>query len=183
MLISLLKTNTKITSKVLSVRIKNASYLLLSSNQTEFVKNRFIKESWRLILDILEIANTPSLESIIVIVDIEKAFDSDNQGFLLHIVPKYEFAIDFVSWIKTILKNQGSCIINGEKTIKYFKLVSDFWQEDPISAYLIILVLKISFISVKNNPKDTVSNIFTYEFLYTVYDDDTTFFSKVEYLS
>ena len=178
MLISLLKTDMKITSEILSVRTKNALYLLTSSNQTEFVKNMFIKESWRLILDILEIANTPPLESFLVIVYIEKAFHSDNQGFLLHIVPKYEFAIDFVSWIKTILKNQGSCIINGEKTIKYFKLVSDFWQEDPISAYLIILVLKISFISVKNNPKDTVSKIFTYEFLYTVYDDGTTFSQK-----
>ena len=178
MLISLLKTDMKITSEILSVRTKNALYLLTSSNQTEFVKNMFIKESWRRILDILEIANTPPLESFLVIVYIEKAFHSDNQGFLLHIVPKYEFAIDFVSWIKTILKNQGSCIINGEKTIKYFKLVSDFWQEDPISAYLIILVLKISFISVKNNPKDTVSKIFTYEFLYTVYDDGTTFSQK-----
>ena len=31
-------------------------------------------------------------------------------------------SIDFVSWIKTILKNQESCIINREKTTKYFKL-------------------------------------------------------------
>ena len=43
---------------------------------------------------------------------------------------------------------------------------------------MIILVLEIFFISVKNNPKNTVSKIFTYEFLYTAYDDDTTFFLK-----
>ena len=43
---------------------------------------------------------------------------------------------------------------------------------------MIILVLEIFLISVKNNPKNTVSKIFTNEFLYTAYDDDTTFFLK-----
>ena len=46
--ISLLNTNMKIISKVLSTRIKN----VFKSNQTEYVKNRFISESERVISDI-----------------------------------------------------------------------------------------------------------------------------------
>ena len=86
--------------------------------------------------------------------------------------------MDFVSWIKTILKNQESCIINGGKTTKYFKLERGARQGDPISAYLFILVLEIFFIFVKNNPKVKGLNIFKHEFLYTAYTDGITFFLK-----
>ena len=43
--ISLLNTDMKIISKVLSTRIKGVLPYLISSNQTAYVKNRFISES------------------------------------------------------------------------------------------------------------------------------------------
>ena len=68
-----------------------------------------------MILDIVEIANTLALVGLLVTVDIEKAFDSVNHCFLLQILQKFEFGIEFVNWIKAILKNQESCDINGGK--------------------------------------------------------------------
>ena len=97
----------KIVSKVLSTRIKNV--FLISSNQTTHLKNRFISESGRVISGILEISNSLALEGFLVTVGIEKAFDSVNHCFLLHVLRKFGFGIDFVSWIKTILNNQDSC--------------------------------------------------------------------------
>ena len=96
-------------------------------------------------------------------------FDSVNHCFLLQILRKFRFCIDLVSWIKTILNNQESCIINCGKATKYFKLTL---QGDTISAYLFILVLEIFFIYVKG------LNIFKHELSYTAYADDTTFFLK-----
>ena len=116
--ISLLNTDTKIISKVLSTRIKNVLRFLISSNQMVYVKNRFISKSGRVILDILGIANRLALDGFLVTIDIEKAFDFVNHCFLLKTLQKYGFRIDFVSWIKTTVK---SCIINSGKTTKYFK--------------------------------------------------------------
>ena len=93
----------KIISEVLSTRIKNVLPFLICSSQMMYVKNRFISESGRVISDILEISNSLSLEDfLLVTVDIEKAFDSVNHCFLLQILQKFGFGIDFVSWIKTI---------------------------------------------------------------------------------
>ena len=171
--ISPLNTDMKIITKVLSTRIKNVLPFLISSNQTAHVKNRFIGESGTVISDILEIANTLALEGFLVTVDIEKAFDSVNHWFLLKILRKFGFGIDLLSWIKTILKNQESCTINGGKTTKDFKLERGARQGDPISTYLLILALEIFFIFVKNNPKVKGMKIFRHEFLYTAYADDT----------
>ena len=102
-----------IISKVLSTRIKNVLPCLISPNQTAYVKNRFISEGGRVISDILEIPSSLALESSLVTVDIENAFDSVNNCFLLQVLRKFVFGIDFVSRIRTILNNQGSCIINS----------------------------------------------------------------------
>ena len=69
-----------------------------------------------MISDILEIANTLALEGFLVTVDIEEAFDCVNHCFLLPTLRKFGFGIDFASWIKTILENKESCIINGGNT-------------------------------------------------------------------
>ena len=103
----------KIISKVLSTRIKNVLPFLISSNQTAYFKNKFIRESWRVISDILEVASTLALEGFLVTVHIEKAFDFVNHCFLLQILQKFGFGKDFVSWIKTV-KNLASLTVEKQ---------------------------------------------------------------------
>ena len=56
-----------------------------------------------------------TLEGFLVTVDVEKALDSVNHCFLLHILRKFGFGIDFVSWIKTILNNRDLASLTVEK--------------------------------------------------------------------
>ena len=86
-----------------------------------------------MISDILDITKTLALEGFLVIKDIERSFDSVNHCFLLQILQKFGFGIDFISWIKTILKTQEPCIINRGITTKYLKLERGARQGDPIS--------------------------------------------------
>ena len=64
--ISLLNTDMKIIREVLSARIKNMLSFLISTNQTAYVKNRFIRKSGRVISDIVAISNTLPLEGFLV---------------------------------------------------------------------------------------------------------------------
>ena len=176
--ISLLNTDTKLVSKALAMRLKQVIPSLVSYNQTAYVENRFIGENGRLISDILEITKQTEIEGYLLTIDIEKAFDSVNHFFLLHSLKEYGFGKQFLQWIRTILKNQQSCVLNGGITTPYFKLERGTRQGDPISAYLFILVLEIFFKIVKENPNIKGLNIFNHEFLYSAYADDTTFFIK-----
>ena len=84
--------------------------------------------------------------------------------------------IIYESWIKMLLKNQESCVINGEHTAKYFKLGRGACQGDPIPVYLFIIAMEIFLIIIKTNKNIQGLKIFGHEYSYTAYADDTTFF-------
>ena len=105
------------------------------------MKGRFIIEDGKLISDVLEICDKLQIKGFLMIVDIEKASDSINQFFLIKVLEKSGFEKDFIKWIKILLQNQESWIVNGGTTTNYFKLEKGTRQGEPISAYLFILVL------------------------------------------
>ena len=111
-------------------------------------------------------------------VDIEKAFDSINRCFLIKLLKKFGFEKYFTKWIKILLQNQESCIVNGGTTTNYFKLGKGTRQGDPISAYLFLLVLEIVFLFSKEIKNINCLNMFDKTFLYKACADDTTFFLK-----
>ena len=98
--------------------------------------------------------------------------------FLIAILEKIGFGTEFIEWIKVLLNNQESCVINGGKTSKYFKLERGTRQGDPISAYLFIIVLEVVFRIIKETSNIKGFEIFQKKFIYTAYADDTTFFLK-----
>ena len=118
--ISLLNIDTKLISKVFASRLKNLP-CLISSDQTAYVKGIFISEGGRLISDVVEMCDKLQIKGFLMTVDIEKAFDSINHCFLIKVLEKYGFEKDFIKWIKILLQNQESCIVNGRTTINYFK--------------------------------------------------------------
>ena len=60
------------------------------------------------------------LNDLLVTIDIQKAFDSVNHQFLTLALKRYEFGKMFIKWVKTILNNQESFIINGGLTTTKF---------------------------------------------------------------
>ena len=110
----------ELISKVLASRLKSVISSIVNENQVAYVNNRFISESGRLMSDVLEITNSLHIEGILMTVDIEKAFDSISHFFLMYMLKKFGFGNDFRKWIKLLMTNPESCVINGGKTTPYF---------------------------------------------------------------
>ena len=86
------------------------------------------------------------IKDYLLTVDYKKTFDILNHKFLIAVLKKYRFGEDFIDWIKILLREQQSYIINGSQTTTYFHLESGARQGDPISAYLFVLALELFFI-------------------------------------
>ena len=120
--IFLLNVDVKLIFKALVERLKNFLPEIISPNQNAYVKNRCISEEGELISDHLETSEVLIKEGFLVTIDIEKVFHSVNHHFLIAILEKICFGTELIEWIKPLLNNKNSRVINGEKTSKDFKL-------------------------------------------------------------
>ena len=74
--ISLLTVDYKILAKTIANRLKKCLDILIHSDQSGFLKGRNIGNNVRLITDIIEYAKLNNIPGAILLLDIQKAFDS-----------------------------------------------------------------------------------------------------------
>ena len=166
----------KILNKALASKLKKVLKTIVGANQTAYVEGRFIGEASRLISDVLEVTKECNIPGYMVLMDVEKAFDSMDHGFLLEVLKIFGFGENFIDWIKIILTNQESCVMNGGNSTGYFKLERGARQGDPISAYLFILVMEVFFQMIRTNRSIKGVNICGHIFNIVAYADDATAF-------
>ena len=94
--ISLMNVDAKIASKALAMRVKKMIYKLVYTDETAYIKCRFIGESVRLIEDLLEYADQENEDGILFPADIEKAFDSAEHSFIYATLEKFGFGGNFI---------------------------------------------------------------------------------------
>ena len=95
---------------------------LIALQQTAYVQNRYTGKAGRLFFYILDISDKLRIDGYLVTLDIDKAFDSFDHGFLLILLKTIGFDNNFIDWIKILLTNHESCVINGASSTSYFKL-------------------------------------------------------------
>ena len=74
--ITLLNVDYKIASKAIAKRMESLLPRLVHSDQTGFVKDRYIGENIRFISDIMEQTRKDNIPGIFVSLDFSKAFDT-----------------------------------------------------------------------------------------------------------
>ena len=176
--ISLLNIDVKIFNKALANRLKKVLSSIVGANQTAYVEGRFIGEATRLISDILDVTKECNIPGYMVMMDVEKAFDSMDHEFLLDALKVYGFGENFIKWIRIILTKQESCVMNGGNSTGYFNLGRGARQGDPISAYLFILVIEVFFQMIRKSRSIKGVNICGHVFNIVAYADDTTVFCR-----
>ena len=82
--------------------------------------------------------------------DIEKAFDSLDHNFILAVLEKMGLRSHFIQWIRTLLNDQQSCVMNNGTKTGYFNLNRGRRHGDPLSAYLFALAIEVLFIMIRD---------------------------------
>ena len=69
-------------SKVIAYRLKRILNNLTHTDQTAYIKGRYIGENIRLIEDVLHYTDLADMSGVLLCIDFEKAFDSLNWDFV-----------------------------------------------------------------------------------------------------
>ena len=172
--ISLINVDAKIISKVIAVRVKNVLPSIIHHNQTGYVKDRYIGETVRSILDIMEFTDEENIPGILIFIDFKKAFDTLEWQYLFNCLKAFNFGPNLIAWVKTFYQNIQSCVMNNGMASDYFTLERGVRQGDPLSPYLFLLAIETLAISIRENPEIDGIKIDKNETKLLQYADDTT---------
>ena len=149
--ISLLNTDYKILTKLLSTRLQNVISTIVATDQTGYIKNRYIGENIRTVVDVIDYLKEYNKPGILLQSDFEKAFDSVSWNFLYMTLKQFGFGENFRKWISTIYNNPQCCVTNNGYHSEFFQITRGIRQGCPISALLFILVVEVMAINIRKN--------------------------------
>ena len=102
--ISLLNTDYKIITNCIALRLKRVLPSIIHSDQTGFLKGRYIGENIRLVLDVIEYVKDNDLSGMMFPIDFEKAFDKLEWSFIFKTLKQFNFGDDLIKWVKVFLQ-------------------------------------------------------------------------------
>ena len=141
--ISLTNIDYKILALSLSLRLQEVAHKVINTDQTGFIKNRYIGCNVRLVKDIIEFAEKYDKEGAMLFLDFKKAFDSLEWDFLFQTLKKFNFGDEFIHWVRVLYHNPTAKIKNNNFLSDEFRLARGVRQGCPLSALLFTIAVEI----------------------------------------
>ena len=92
----------KFLTKILASRLQQVLPKIICNCQTGYIKGRQIGCSIKTIEDICDCCYERDISGLMLIADIEKAFDSLNWEFVRKTLDFLKFGLNFIKWFDTI---------------------------------------------------------------------------------
>ena len=108
--VTLLNVDYKIATKVIANRLAKVLPDIISSNQTGYVKNRYIGENVRVISVVIDSTKAKQTQGTALFLDFKKAFDSIEWEYLYKVLDVFNFKQDFKRWVKVFYTDISSCV-------------------------------------------------------------------------
>ena len=174
--ITLLNVDCKIATKAIAKRIEPYLPTLIRSDQTGFIKGRYIGENIRLIEDVMEYTKVHNIPGILIALDFKKAFDSLEWGYIMNTLDAFNFGTSIKRWISTFYSNIESAVINNGFLTNWFKPSRGVRQGCPLSPFLFILSAELLANKIRQDTKIKGIKILENEIKLSQFADDTNLF-------
>ena len=174
---TLLNVDCKVAPKVIAKRIESSLPNLVHSDQTGFIKGRYIGQNIRLIIDIIEHTKSQNIPGILVSLDFQKAFDSLGWSFMMNTLDIFNFGASIKRWISAFYTNIESAPINNGFTTNWFKPSRGVRQGCPLSPYLLVLSVELLSNKIRQEANIKGAKIFRNEIKVSQFADDTNLLS------
>ncbi len=172
--ITLLNSDYKIFSGILSTRLQNVLQRIIGHTQNGFIKGRDISECSRFIYDTIHESKRKKLTAILLLLDFEKAFDSLDHGFIEKCLNFYGFGPNYVKLIKILYKNTKCCVLYNGHLSQHFNVERGCRQGDPFSSNIFTLCISTLAACLLYDINVKGLSIYGSEYLITQFADDAT---------
>ncbi|KAJ3530055.1 hypothetical protein NMY22_g8737 [Coprinellus aureogranulatus] len=180
--ITVLNTDYKILTRLMSDRLSKVVHKLVHPDQAGFIKDRSIFDQTELIRLVLEVGESEDNQGAIVCLDQEKAYDKVRHDFLWATMEKFGLPESFTRTMQHLYADaKTSIILNGVKGRKYL-ITRGVRQGDPLSCLLFDLAIESLATAIRKSPlrgmaydgidKKIVCNLFA--------DDTTVFLDRTD---
>lgn len=150
--ISLINTDAKVFTRILSARMVSTASSLITSYQTGFVRGRFIDDNGLLIKMVMEHARTSKSSSIGLLLDQEKAYDRVHPVYLHAVLLRFGYPLQLVDCIGHLFFDTKLVTnVNGFLS-KSISQNLGLKQGDPISPILFNLAFEPLLRSILQDP-------------------------------
>ena len=150
--ISLLNTDYKILSKLISLRLSKVIAGIVHADQTCSIPGRSIHDNVHLIRNLIEYANDKNMSAAIISLDQSKAFDRVSHEYLFNVLSHFGFGPQFISLVKLLYNDiSSSVLVNGFISDK-FPVLRSVRQGCSLSPLLYVLCMEPFANRIRMNP-------------------------------
>jgi len=134
----------KVISKILANRLKIILPKFITPNQSAFIKDRLLMENLLLATEVIKDYHKESISPRCAMkIDISKAFDSVQWGFLLNTLRALDIPEQYIKWIQTCVTTASFSVqVNGELA-GYFGSERGLRQGCSLSPYLFVICMNV----------------------------------------
>ena len=140
--ISLLPVDVKVLAKILARRLESVMPLIISEDQTGFIKGRQSYSNIRRLLDVTLSPASPNSPELVISVDAEKAFDRVEWSYLLFSLQQFGFSSNFISWVRLLYSSPYASVCTNSQRSTPFSLFRGTRQGCPLSPLLFALAIE-----------------------------------------
>jgi len=135
--ISLIHSFSKLVTKCLANRLAAVLDRLVSHNQSAFIKGRCIHDNFKTVRLSCKALHSRQISSILLKIDIAKAFDSMSWTFLLEVLGHLGFGSRWRNWISTILSTASTKVITNGISGRRICHARGLRQGDPLFSHAV----------------------------------------------
>ncbi|KAJ3614549.1 hypothetical protein NHX12_018121 [Muraenolepis orangiensis] len=176
--VSLLSVDYKLLSKALATRLGRAVEQVIHRDQTYCVPGRSMVDNIHLIRDVLEVSSSLDINTGLISLDQEKAFDRVEHSFLWKVMEKFGFSAGFIAKIKVLYNNIESVLKFNGGLCAPFRVCRGVRQGCALSGMLYALSLEPLLNKIRSKLQGLFLPGFNGNMVLSVYADDVVVFVR-----
>ena len=149
--ISLLNCDAKIYSKMIASRLNHVMQEIVHTDQTGFIRNRYIHENLLDLMSIIDYVNYFNMPYILISYDFKKAFDMVEYRYIDLVLEKFNFGNRFRQMVRSLHINTFFSTINCGYTSKFSSISRGLRQGNPASSLIFDLIVELLGERIRTN--------------------------------